>query len=280
MTLPLAGCTFGWLHRKSLTDALRELSANGLRTFELTTAPTHLQFGSLGAFEREQLMRTFSELELAPVSLNPTFVDLNLVSTNSEIRDVTIRQLVGDIELAADLGAPCVVVIPGRLHGLVPAPAEAARAVLYRGLEHLIGRASALGITLALENSPYGFLGSSPEMIEVVQHFDSPRLRITYDVANALALEDPAEAVSRVAPFLALAHVSDTWRTRWAHTSVGRGEVDFGAFARALQSAGFNGPTVYELADGEDPGPRLERDLGELENLGWSRSLPPTLPNT
>jgi sugar phosphate isomerase/epimerase len=33
--------------------------------------------------------------------------------------------------------------------------------------------------------------------------------------------------------------------------------VDFTAFARALAAAGFTGPTVYELADGEDPGPRL-----------------------
>lgn len=219
------------------------------------------------------------ELELRPVSLNPTFVDLNLVSTNPEIRETTLRQLTSDLELAAELGAPYVVVIPGRRHAVVPAPEQAARDVLYAGLEHLIGRATALGVALALENSPYGFLGTSQEMLEVVRHFDSPRLRITYDVANALALEDPAAAVSRLAPFLALAHVSDTWRTRWTHTSVGRGEVDFSAFAQALQAVEFAGPTVYELADGEDPDPRLERDLAELEASGWSRSLVPVLPD-
>ena len=49
--LPLAGCTFGWLHRAPLADALRELSAHGIRQIELTTAPPHLfsrHFGRYG----------------------------------------------------------------------------------------------------------------------------------------------------------------------------------------------------------------------------------------
>jgi sugar phosphate isomerase/epimerase len=45
--------------------------------------------------------------------------------------------------------------------------------------------------------------------------------------------------------------------------------VDFTAFARALAAAGFTGPTVYELADGEDPGPRLDADLTALAAAGW-----------
>ena len=37
-------------------------------------------------------------------SVNPSFVDINLISTNPEIREVSERQLTADIELAADLG--------------------------------------------------------------------------------------------------------------------------------------------------------------------------------
>ena len=86
-------------------------------------------------------------LDMRVVSVNPSFVDINLVSTNPEIREVSERQLIANIELAADLGASCVVVIPGRLHALAPAPPAAAQAVLDRGIARLVARAEELGIT-------------------------------------------------------------------------------------------------------------------------------------
>jgi len=270
--LPLAGCTFGWLHRAPLNDALRELSAAGFGSVELTTAPPHLFTSHFGRYERHELIRLLRSLRLEVVSVNPSFADINLISTNPEIREVSERQLRAELELAADLGARYAVVIPGRRHALAPAPERAARAVLDEGIGRLLGRAATLGVTIALENSPYGYLGGSAELADVVRSWDSPNLRLTYDVANALAQEDPAEGVATTAGYLALAHVSDTWRHRWAHTSAGRGEVDFPGFARALRAAGFTGPTVYELVDGEDPAPRLPADLALLETAGWSRA--------
>jgi sugar phosphate isomerase/epimerase len=273
--LPLAGCTFGWLHRAPLADALRSLSRHGIGSVELTTAPPHLFSRRLGRYERHELARLLRDLRLRVVSVNPTFADINLISTNPEIREASERQLAAELELAADLGAAFMVLVPGRRHPLAPAPDDAARAVLDEGLARLIRRADELGVTISLENSPYGYLGTSAELLEIVRRWDTPRLRVTYDVANALAQEDPAEGVARLAPYLALAHVSDSWRHRWAHTSVGRGEVDFPAFAAALAGAGFTGPTVYELADGEDPAPRLRADLAVLEAAGWAAEAPP-----
>jgi sugar phosphate isomerase/epimerase len=271
MTLPLSGCSFGWLHLAPLPDALRALARHGFRSLELTTAPPHLFAQAFGPYERQELARTLSTLGMRVVSVNPTFADINLISTNPEIREISERQLIASIELAADLGASCVVVIPGRRHALAPAPDEAAGAVLDRGLARLLARAGDLGITIALENSPYGYLGRASDLIEIVKRWQSPQLRITYDVANALAIEDPAEGVRRVGEHLALAHVSDAWRGKWAHTSPGRGEVDFAGFARALAEIGFRGPTVYELADGADPEPRLPADLATLAAAGWTR---------
>jgi sugar phosphate isomerase/epimerase len=270
--LPLAGCTFGWLHRAPLADALRALSRHGLRAVELTTAPPHLFTRHFDRYGRLELARLLRRLGLQVVSVNPTFVDINLISTNPELREVSVRQLIAEIELAADLSAPYAVAVPGRRHQLAPVACDAARAVLDDALARLTARGAELGVTIALENSPYGYLGTSAELLDVVRQWDTPSLRVTYDVANALAQEDPAEGVARLAPYLALAHVSDTWRTRWAHTSVGRGDVDFAGFAAALATAGFTGPTVYELADGEDPVPRLENDLAALEAAGWSSS--------
>ena len=127
MTHKLAGCTFGWLHRAPLADALRSLSAAGVRTIELTTAPPHLFTRHLGPYERMDLARLLRALGLGVVSLNPSFADINLISTNPEIRAISERQLTAEIELAADLSAQHVVVIPGRRHALAPAPDAAAK---------------------------------------------------------------------------------------------------------------------------------------------------------
>jgi sugar phosphate isomerase/epimerase len=270
MTLPLSGCSFGWLHLAPLPDALRSLAGHGFSSLELTTAPPHLSAAGLGPYERRELARLLDALGLRVTSVNPSFADINLVSTHREFRELSERQLIANIELAADLGAQYVVVIPGRRHALAPAPDQAARAVLDVGLERLLARAEPLGITIALENSPYGYLGRASELAEIAARWDSPWLRITYDVANALAIEDPAEGVRQAASYLALAHVSDTWRDKWAHTVAGTAEVDFGGFAQALAGVGFTGPTVYEMVDGLDPEPRLPDGLAALAAAGWA----------
>ncbi|MBV9452052.1 MAG: sugar phosphate isomerase/epimerase [Streptosporangiaceae bacterium] len=269
MTLPLSGCTFGWVHQAPLTGALRSLASHGIRSVELTTAPPHMFTPHFGSYERLELSRLLRSLELRVVSVNPSFADLNLISTNPEFQALSLRQLIAEVELAHDLSASFVVVIPGRRHALAPVPAPAARSVLEDGLSALVSRAAALGVTVCLENSPYGYLGPAAELLDVVTAFGSPHLRLVYDVANGLAQEDPVAAIATIGEYLALAHVSDTWRNRWAHTSVGRGEVDFAAFAAALRSAGFAGPTVYELVDGEDPSPRLDSDITALAAAGW-----------
>jgi sugar phosphate isomerase/epimerase len=213
MTMPLSGCSFGWLHLAPLPDALRVLARHGFGSIELTTAPPHLSAPTFGRYERQELLRLLNALGLRVLSVNPSFADINLISTNPEFRELSERQLLANIELAADLGAEYVVVIPGRRHALAPAPD---------------------------------------------------------DVANALAIEDPADGVRQAAKYLALAHVSDTWRDTWAHTAAGTAEVDFGGFAAALQDTGFAGPTVYELVDGLDPEPRLPAGLATLAAAGWA----------
>jgi len=141
--------------------------------------------------------------------------------------------------------------------------------VLLDGLARLLRAAERAGVTLALENSPYGFLGSANDLVGISNEIDDPGMCCCYDVANALAQEDPAAGVRLLGPRLGLAHVSDTPRTPWRHTSPGRGEVDFAAFAAALTEVGYAGPTVYELVDEDDPGPRLREDLAALATYGW-----------
>src|SRR6185295_19366779 len=246
-----------------LSEALADLAAHGLTQVEITPMPPHLHSPALGAYDRRALRRRLDGLGLRCLSVNPGFVDINLISTNPEFRELSLRQIEAGIELAHDLEARFHVVVPGRQHALSPAPAEDARAVLLDGLERLMRTAAPAGVVLALENSPYGFLGKADDLVGIsddlvgnsnrsvgISDLDAPGrlsdapLQLCYDVANALAQEDPADGVRRIGPRLGLAHVSDTPRSPWKHTSPGRGEVDFAAFAAALLEMGYSEATV------------------------------------
>jgi sugar phosphate isomerase/epimerase len=268
----LTGCSFGWLHSATLPEALECLADRGFRSVEVTTSPPHLYAPEA---DRDEFAKLLDRYDLRLISVNPSFVDVNLISTNPGVRAASLTQMLAEIDLCADCGGSYVVIMPGHRHALAPAPADWCARLFDEALDVLLPRAQARGITLALENSPYGYLGPSHEMLELVRRRDHPNLKITYDVANALALEDPAQGVRAIGEHLALAHVSDTWRDRWAHTSPGRGEVDFPAFANALRDIGFSGPTVYELVDGEPVEPRLDTDLAALADAGWDHTILP-----
>ncbi|MFY9775687.1 MAG: hypothetical protein WAK28_14075, partial [Trebonia sp.] len=75
--LPLAGCTFGWLHQAPLADALRELAAHDVRAVELTTAPPHLFTRHFGRYERKDLARLLRGLGIQVISVNPSYADIN-----------------------------------------------------------------------------------------------------------------------------------------------------------------------------------------------------------
>ncbi|MFF0771679.1 sugar phosphate isomerase/epimerase family protein [Nonomuraea wenchangensis] len=268
--LALGGTTYSWLHQTPFHDALRGLAATGFRQIEITTAAPHLQASGFGAYERHELRRELATLGLTVTSVNPGFLDINLISPSNDFRRASLDAVLGEIELAHDLEAPIVILIPGRRHALSPAPAEACRWWLDQALHVLLDRAEQLGVTIALETSPYGYLGDARQLSEVVDEIGAPNLGIAYDVANTINQEDPLDGVRTAGHRIRIAHMSDTWRDQWAHTSPGRGEVDFARYAEALRSIGFDGVTIFELVDLEPPLPRLHDDIATFEKLGWS----------
>ena len=269
MQLRLAGSSFGYLHHRSLEDALADLADHGLAEVELTTMPPHLHLPAVDAYRRRALRRELERRGLACVSVNPGYVDINVVSVYAEFRELSLRFVEQGLELAHELGAPWTTLVSGRLHGLAPVDGDAARSVLEDGLGRLLARADALGVGIALENSPFGFMGRAADVLAVADALDHPRLALCYDVASAVAQEDPAAGIRTIGRRLGLVHLSDSSRDRFAHTSPGRGDVDFAEVAAALAGVAFAGPTVYELVDGEDPAPRLADDLRSLARHGW-----------
>lgn len=268
--LPLGMTTFAWLYDASLEQVLHRMREAGLRSFELAALPAHV--GDVGdSRDRDQVRRAVAASGLVPTSVNPTFVDINHISVDPLFRQASIDRMLTHIHLAEEIGAPRVVMMAGRLHALRPVRDADRVSWFDEALDKLLPAAEAAGIVLCLENSPYGYMATADDLLSVVAPRDNPHLRILYDVANALAVEDATVGVARIGRYLEFSHVSDAFVDRWAHTSPGRGDVDFDGFAEALRAAGAPGPTVYELIDGELADPRLNDDLTFLERAGWDR---------
>jgi sugar phosphate isomerase/epimerase len=223
----------------------------------------------MGTYERRDVKLELKKYGLNCVSTNP--LELNPISANPDLSEVTYRQYRSAIELSADLGAANVVIISGRMSPLVPMPLPQAKDLLRIQLDRLVAVSRKLGVTLSIEAVPYGFLQTATEIAQFIDEFGLTDVGITVDCANLHFIgSDSVTELKDQYSKLRVVHISDSWRHRWAHTQVGHAEIDFAAIGATLQKLQFLGPTVYELADAEDPAPRLRSDWDSLSKWGWT----------
>lgn len=261
--------TFGFIYRASLEESLEFIAEAGYTDVEIAPIPPHMLTTTITDSDLKKLRARLDALGLRVVSINPA--EMNLISPNTELRELCLRQYRAAARVLAELGGEVVMVVPGRQNGLIPMPEPQALDLFRQQLESLLEEAEALGVDLALETTPFGFLGSAASLAEVVDEFDNPRLGIAVDVANILPRESITDAIKTAGRRLKMAQFSDTWHDRWAHTAIGRGDIDFDELRTALVELEYTGPCIYELVDGEDPVPRIGPDLLTLEASGWTR---------
>jgi sugar phosphate isomerase/epimerase len=258
--------TYGFMYVASLASSLESIARAGFKLVEIAPAPPHLLLAEHDLEKRKRLVRRFDHLGLSCVSVNPP--ELNLISANPDLREVALRYYRASVILAHELGARIVVVIPGRQSQLIPMPRDTAVKLALTQLSQLAKLAHRLRVDLAVEAVPLGFAESAAEVAALVRDIGDERVGMALDVANIFGREDVGRAVEVAAPSLKIAHLSDTWRNRWAHTAIGTADVDFAEFVGALERIGFKGPCIYELVDGMDPRPHLAADVARLRALG------------
>lgn len=160
------------------------------------------------------------------------------------------------MELAADLGIPCMRLNTGRWgtvksfdefmakRGQEPALAGHTEEEAYKwcidSIEKCIPRAEELGVLLALEN--HWGLGSTPEgMLRIMKAVDSPWLQLLMDTGNFL--EDPYDKLTMIAPHACFVQ---------AKTYYGGGEwysldLDYNRIADILKKVNYQGYLSLEF---------------------------------
>lgn len=268
--LQLGGTNFGYLNACGLAESLEHLASCGMSTVELGLTAPHFDLHTATPADFSAARRALADAGLRCSSVNAA--ELNLISQNEAVAQLAVSQCSALIRAAAGFGAPYAVIVPGRQHPLRPMPAGIALDRFERHMAVLLRVAEAEGVSIALETVPFGFLQTVGELAAWLDKAGHASLSMVVDCANVFVQEDPVAALGAAGRRMSLCHVSDAWKSRWAHTSIGSGEIDFAAIGRALEESGFAGPTIYELMDADDPRPRLDRDLARLETWGWRRA--------
>lgn len=244
--------TYSYMRSHGAADCLAHLADLGFREFELMMHPGHAWPNEMDAAARAALARAIASRGLRLVSLNMPNIDLNLAGASREMRDYTLGLLTGFVELAGELGAPGVVVVPGKPNPLFPAEAEELTGHFFRALDRLGPLAARGGTALWIENVPFSFLPGVPALMDALARYGDDRIGVTFDVANSHFIgEDIGAALARCAPRLEIVHLSDTNQQVYRHDPVGLGTVPFAAIPAALAAVGHREPPVLEVISRE-----------------------------
>jgi sugar phosphate isomerase/epimerase len=157
------------------------------------------------------------------------------------------------IRLAHRLNCPTLIVHSGGRGGHT---SSHARRMFFSALETLLPVAAAHGVVLALEamqgssGADWTFLKGLTETLQVVQHFQTPTLRIafdTYHVAHDTAVVDQLE---EIVPYLAVVQLGDGRRAPQREPNrcrLGSGVLPLEQIVTTLLAAGYDGYFDIEL---------------------------------
>lgn len=196
----------------------------------------------------EQAAARARELGLR-LSLHAPSYDLNPLSSNPEIRDVSRRQILASLDAASRLGARSVVVHPGALSSTTD-DAEDYWARLDDHATALDERARSRGLVVGLEGMErkrLQFVTDLAALRRLGSRLDALGLAnvgLTLDVAHAAGLGDPLEFV-REAPRVVHGHLSDTSPGK-THALLGEGVLDLARLVPALLARVGDGLVAIE----------------------------------
>lgn len=268
MTTKLFGCnTYSYMRAERAADCVARLAGHGFREFELMVHPGHL-WADMPKPELARLRALFAG-GVRLTTLNMPNIDINVAAAAAEMRRYSLVMLRDVVRLAGELGAPGVVIGPGKANPLFPATAEELMPNFFAALDVLCPVAKAAGTALWLENMPFAFLPGIDELVAALDRYGNDDIGIVYDAANAHFIgEDIHAGLKRCGSRLRLVHLSDTGRRHYRHDPVGQGDVPFATIPAMLADVGYTRRPMLEIISPKGDADILD-SAARLASLGF-----------
>ncbi|SDO33461.1 hexulose-6-phosphate isomerase [Paenibacillus sp. yr247] len=177
----------------------------------------------------------------------------SLTSADKNIRKQGEEIVLRMIEMASQLGAKTILVVPG--HVSADVPYDQAYAVSQETLIRLVPSALSAGITIGIENVWNKFLLSPLEFVRFLDEMNHPSIKAYLDIGNARIAGFPDQWIRLLEKRLASVHVKDIRRSTkndYGVVPLFNGDVDWPAVIRTLHEVNYDGyliatPAAYSI---------------------------------
>lgn len=195
-----------------------------------------------------------NNLGLSSVSLHCNFVD----------NDKCFSELKKAIPITKKFDAHLLVISTGTLR---ESEAETQRATLRTRIRELLTLCDENDVLLALEPEPEFIIGSTVDMLELIEDIGHDRLKCNLDVGHSYITDNSVtSAIELLGEKIAHTHVEDIKDKKHYHLIPGDGDIDLEAVIEALSSIGFDSYLTLDLFNIE-PGVAAEPSLEHLRKL-------------
>lgn len=211
----------------------------------------------------------------------------NFAKFATETHTQAVATVINAIHEAAEFSAPCLRVFGGHHEssgGEAGMTYAAGLKLIVRGIEACIDEAEKCGVSMAIEN--HGRLpGLADEMLLIVRHFNSPRVKVNFDVSNFQPgirgeCDDPMAAYEKLKEYIVHCHVKDLALElrdgliyRMPAVAGEGGLVPLRRFAYALERDDFSGYCSLEYEAGTPEMTGVPKSLAYLHEIREAAKL-------
>lgn len=243
---------------------LRDLAELELTRVELWGGMPHLSPEDVDTAEIAAVARQIKDHDLSLICFTPEqcLYPINLASEHGRSRGRSLAYFERSLEIAAELGAPELLVTAG--WGYAGADPSGAWSRARDALGQLAVRAESLGVGLLLEPlslTESNLVTTADDLVRMRGEIGSPVVGAILDLnAMAAAGETPQDYLTRFGSDLRHVHLCDG--TPEGHLAWGDGTLPMGDYLNALLDGGYEGSFTFELVTQAywlDPRSALER---------------------
>jgi L-ribulose-5-phosphate 3-epimerase len=261
--------TYSYTLDLTAAETIRRLAGQGYPAFELMMYAGHLWPNEFDGTKKRDIRNAVSSTGTRIISCNMPNIDVNIAGASPEMRRYSIELLASFIRLAGELGAPSLIVGPGKANPLFAAPKRLLLDHFFAALDKLTPVAKQTGVQLLVENMPFAFLPDIDSLTAALDEYGNKDIGVIYDVANAHFIgENPCDGLRKVKDRLKLVHFSDTARSVYRHDPVGLGDVPFAQVPPILAEIGYGELPVLEVIS-RDPDRDILDSAERLAAMGY-----------
>lgn len=246
--------------RFPFAEAARRIAALGYRGIEIMADVPHAWPAFLLNEQKAAIRAALEQNRLSIANINAFMMNAisdprqrywhpSWIEPYEPYRRVRIEHTLRSLDLARDLGSPCITTEPG---GPLE-PGQRWQEGLSRFVEALkpvAEHAEKVGVKLLVEPEP-GLLVENVEQSEALmaEMADYPAVGLNFDIGHFFCVgEDLPTAVRRLARHIGHVHLEDIAADRvHFHRVPGEGAIDFPGVLEALRQIGYDGWVTVEL---------------------------------